>query len=57
MPSAICLAAPRGRIHLDAILDPMSANTALVPYDLLLGAASALFAVLGTAVNLAELFS
>jgi hypothetical protein len=42
---------------LDAILDPMSANTALVPYDVLLGAASALFATLGTAVNPAELFS
>jgi PE-PPE domain-containing protein len=42
---------------LGAILDPMSANTALVPTDLLLGAASALFATLGTAVNLAELFS
>jgi hypothetical protein len=42
---------------LNAILDPMSANTALIPYDVLLGAASALFAALGTAVNLAELFS
>ena len=42
---------------LNAILDPMSANTALVPYDALLGAAQALFATLGTAVNLAELFS
>jgi hypothetical protein len=42
---------------LGAILDPMSANTALVPYDLLLGAADALFGTLGTAVNLAELFS
>jgi PE-PPE domain len=42
---------------LGAILDPMSADTALVPYDLLLGADSALFAALGTAVNLAELFS
>ena len=42
---------------LGAILDPMSANTALVPYDLLLGADSALFAAVGTFVNLAELFS
>jgi len=42
---------------LSAILDPMSANTALVPYDALLGAAPALFATLGTAVNLTELFS
>lgn len=42
---------------LNAILDPMSANTALVPYDLLLGAAPALFASLGTVVNLTELFS
>jgi PE-PPE domain len=42
---------------LDAILDPMSANTALVPYDLLVGAEVPLFAALGTFVNLAELFS
>jgi hypothetical protein len=42
---------------LNAILDPMSANTALVPYDLFLGAATPLFAALGTFVNLAELFS
>jgi hypothetical protein len=42
---------------LDAILDPMSANTALAPYDLLVGAEVPLFAALGTAVNLAELFS
>ena len=42
---------------LGAILDPSSANTALVPYDLLLGAADALFGTLGTAVNLTELFS
>ena len=42
---------------LNAILDPMSANTALIPYDALLGAAQALFATLGTAANLAELFS
>jgi hypothetical protein len=42
---------------LGAILDPMSANTALVPYDLILGAAPALFATLGTADNLATLFS
>ncbi len=42
---------------LDALLDPTSANTALVPYDLLIGADSALFAALGTVVNLAELFS
>ena len=42
---------------LGAILDPTSANTALVPTDLLLGALDPLFAALGTAVNLAELFS
>jgi PE-PPE domain len=42
---------------LGAILDPMSANTALVPYDVLLGAASALFAALGTVENLTTLFS
>jgi hypothetical protein len=42
---------------LGAILDPMSANTALIPYDVLLGATQALFATLGTAVNLTELFS
>jgi len=42
---------------LGALLDPMSANTALVPYDFILGAAQALFSTLGTAVNLAELFS
>jgi PE-PPE domain len=42
---------------LNAILDPMSANTALVPYDLILGAVSPLAATLGTFVNLAELFS
>jgi hypothetical protein len=42
---------------LGAILDPISADTALVPYDLLLGAADALFGTLGTAVNLADLFS
>jgi hypothetical protein len=42
---------------LDALLDPTSANTALVPFDLLLGAGSPLFAALGTVVNLAELFS
>jgi hypothetical protein len=42
---------------LNAILDPTSANTALVPYDLVLGAAIPLFAALGTFVNLAELFS
>jgi PE-PPE domain len=42
---------------LEAFLDPMSANTALIPYDVLLGAASALFATVGTAVNLAGLFS
>jgi hypothetical protein len=35
----------------------MSANTALVPYDLLIGAEVPLFAALGTFVNLAELFS
>jgi hypothetical protein len=42
---------------LNAILDPSSANTALVPYDLLVGAEVPLFAALGTFVNLAELFS
>jgi PE-PPE domain len=42
---------------LDSILDPSSANTALVPYDLLVGAEVPLFAALGTFVNLAELFS
>jgi hypothetical protein len=42
---------------LGAILDPMSANTALVPYDVLFGAESALFGALGTAVNLTTLFS
>ncbi|MFZ0716277.1 hypothetical protein [Mycobacterium sp.] len=42
---------------LNAILDPSSANTALVPYDLLLGVDSALFAALGTFANLADLFS
>jgi hypothetical protein len=42
---------------LNAILDPMSANTALVPYDLIVGAEVPLVAALGTAINLAELFS
>jgi hypothetical protein len=42
---------------LNALLDPMSANTALVPYDLLNAAVSPLFAALGTAVNLIDLFS
>jgi hypothetical protein len=42
---------------LGAILDPMSANTALVPYDLILGLAQPLIATLGTAINLTELFS
>jgi PE-PPE domain-containing protein len=42
---------------LNAILDPMSANTALVPYDLLVGVEVPLFAALGTVLNLAELFS
>jgi hypothetical protein len=42
---------------LDAIALPISADTALVPYDLLIGADSALFAALGTVVNFAELFS
>jgi PE-PPE domain len=42
---------------LNAILDPSSANTALVPYDLLVGAEVPLFAALGTFVNFAELFS
>src|ERR1700722_19005419 len=43
--------------YLNALLDPIAADTALVPYDLILGAAQALVATLGTAVNLAELFS
>jgi PE-PPE domain len=42
---------------LGAILDPISADTALVPYDLILGAAPALIATLGTFVNVADLFS
>jgi len=42
---------------LDSILDPSSANTALDPYDLLVGAVSPLFAALGTFVNLTDLFS
>ena len=42
---------------LDAILDPTSANTALVPFDLFFGAEIPLFAALGTFINLAELFS
>ncbi len=42
---------------LGAILDPSSANTALVPYDLIVGAEVPLFAALGTFVNLADLFS
>src|SRR6201996_5438292 len=42
---------------LNAILDPSSANTALVPYDLLVGAEVPLFAALGTFVNLADLFA
>jgi PE-PPE domain-containing protein len=42
---------------LDALLDPTSANTALVPYDFILGVAPSLFATLGTAVNFMELFS
>jgi hypothetical protein len=42
---------------LGAILDPMSANTALDPLNLLLGALDPLFAAVGTAINLTELFS
>jgi hypothetical protein len=42
---------------LNAILDPMSANTTLDPYNLLLGADNVLFGALGTFVNLADLFS
>ncbi|MBV8177999.1 MAG: PE-PPE domain-containing protein [Mycobacterium sp.] len=42
---------------LNAILDPISANTALDPFNLLVGADDVLFGALGTAVNLAELFS
>ena len=42
---------------LDAILDPSSANTALVPYDLIVGAEVPLFAALGTFVNVAGLFT
>ncbi|OBK41280.1 hypothetical protein A5658_19395 [Mycobacterium sp. 1245111.1] len=43
--------------YLDSILDPMAANTALAPCDLLLGVAPALAPTLGTAVNLANVFS
>ncbi len=42
---------------LGAILDPTAANTALIPYDLVLGVDQALFAALGTVVNVAGLFS
>ncbi|MEZ0384494.1 PE-PPE domain-containing protein [Mycobacterium sp. pW045] len=42
---------------LDAIGLPLAAYTGLVPFDALLGAAPALFAVLGTADNFMELFS
>jgi hypothetical protein len=42
---------------LDAILLPMSADTALQPTNLLLGISEPLFAAVGTAANLAELFS
>jgi hypothetical protein len=42
---------------LGAILDPISADTALAPLNLLFGADSALIAALGTVVNLADLFS
>ncbi|BBX47065.1 PE-PPE domain-containing protein [Mycobacterium cookii] len=42
---------------IDAILDPTSANTALVPYDLIVGAEVPLFAAVGTFINLAGLFS
>ncbi|MGA9490431.1 MAG: PE-PPE domain-containing protein [Mycobacterium sp.] len=42
---------------LASILDPTSADTALVPYDLIAGAEVPLFAALGTFVNLADLFS
>jgi hypothetical protein len=42
---------------LNAVLDQISANTALDPYDLLVGAEVPLFAALGTFVNLADLFS
>ncbi|BBX23598.1 hypothetical protein MTER_30090 [Mycolicibacter terrae] len=42
---------------LDAIGLPAAAYTALVPYDLLLGLAPALFATIGTLDNFAELFS
>jgi hypothetical protein len=42
---------------LSAILDPMSANTALDPFNLLLGVDNVLFGAIGTAVNLADLFS
>jgi hypothetical protein len=42
---------------LNAILDPVSANTALDPFNLLLGVDNVLFATLGTFVNLAQLFS
>jgi hypothetical protein len=42
---------------LNAILDPMSANTALDPFNLLLGADNVLLGAIGTFVNLADLFS
>ena len=42
---------------LNAILDPMSANTALIPQDIELGVVTPLFAAIGTLVNLAQLFS
>jgi hypothetical protein len=42
---------------LNAVLDQISANTALDPYDVLVGAEVPLFAALGTFVNLADLFS
>jgi hypothetical protein len=42
---------------LNAILDPMSANTALDPFNLLLGADNVLFGAIGTFVNVANLFS
>jgi len=42
---------------LNAILDPISANTALDPFNLLLGVDNVLFGAIGTFDNLAQLFS
>jgi ABC-type sulfate transport system permease subunit len=42
---------------LDALLLPLSANTALIPFNIELGVAPALIAAVGTLDNFAELFS